>query len=331
MDYRITRLRCFAIIVVVFGHSIILYDPNWGMYSTKYEVTSLMYIKHIINTFQMPLFLFISGVCFYYSVKKHKYINRQSILNGIVGKSKRLLIPFVFIALFWMIPIRIICRYTSWNNLNFMQIFTRVFLGKDSGHLWFLPTLFLIFVISFAILPRINKKLFDILILIIALCLSVMSHMIPAILFLNNTASSLYWFILGYEFCKYYKYNWMFKYSRTRWWMLAFSILIILFVVIWGRSDLFAKFSEIVAVTFLLLSAYMCTSSRKCSAVCQLISDKSMGVYLIHSPLIYFTYSYLANISPSCVVLINFFACGFVALILTCHLSESKEKWLIGY
>lgn len=30
VDYRIMRLRCLAIIVVVLGHSIILYDPNWG-------------------------------------------------------------------------------------------------------------------------------------------------------------------------------------------------------------------------------------------------------------------------------------------------------------
>lgn len=75
-DNRITRLRCWAIIVVVFGHSIILYDPNWGVYSSTYTVSSLMWIKHIINTFQMPLFLFLSGFCFYYSVKKHQYTNK---------------------------------------------------------------------------------------------------------------------------------------------------------------------------------------------------------------------------------------------------------------
>lgn len=98
-DNRITRLRCWAIIVVVFGHSIILYDPNWGAYASTYTVSSLMWIKHIINTFQMPLFLFLSGFCFYYSVEKHQYTNRQSIINGIIGKMKRLLIPFVAVAL----------------------------------------------------------------------------------------------------------------------------------------------------------------------------------------------------------------------------------------
>lgn len=29
MDNRIVKLRSFAIITVVFGHSIILYDPKW--------------------------------------------------------------------------------------------------------------------------------------------------------------------------------------------------------------------------------------------------------------------------------------------------------------
>ena len=63
-DYKITRLRCLAIVIVVLGHSIILYDPQWGLYQTSHTVDLLMWIKRIINAFQMPLFLFLSGYCF---------------------------------------------------------------------------------------------------------------------------------------------------------------------------------------------------------------------------------------------------------------------------
>ena len=230
-DNRITRLRCCAIIVVVFGHSIILYDPNWGVYSSTHTVLSLMWIKHIINTFQMPLFLFLSGFCFYYSVQKHQYTNKQSIIDGIIGKMKRLLIPFVAVALLWMIPIRRICRYADWSDLNLIQICARVFLGIDSGHLWFLPTLFLIFVFSFLLLPRMKQKTNDILILLITFCGAIIAFKIPSILFLSNTASSLYWFVLGFECCKYKLTNEKFINTGLKYAVLVSSILAVLFMV----------------------------------------------------------------------------------------------------
>lgn len=97
-DYKITRLRCLAIVTVVFGHSIILYDPQWGLYQTSHTVDLLMWTKRIINAFQMPLFLFLSGYCFLYSVKKHNYKNISNITKGIFGKAKRLLVPFFAVA-----------------------------------------------------------------------------------------------------------------------------------------------------------------------------------------------------------------------------------------
>ena len=330
-DNRITRLRCWAIIVVVFGHSIILYDPNWGVYSSAYTVSSLMWIKHVINTFQMPLFLFLSGFCFYYSVQKHQYVSWQSIINGIIGKMKRLLVPFVTIALLWMIPIRRICRYAAWSNLNLNQICTRVFLGIDSGHLWFLPTLFLIFVFSFLLLPRMKRKTNDILILLITFCGAIIAFKIPSILFLSTTASSLYWFVLGFECCKYKSITEKFVNTGRKYGVLVSSIVAVLCMVRGGANGLPTEVAEKLAVTLLLVTGYYCLSSKKCSNLCSLISDESMGIYLLHSPLIYFTYAYYTNGIPVVVVFINFVIDGLIAMILTWFLKKSRVKWLIGY
>lgn len=203
MDYKIMRLRCLAIVIVVLGHSIILYDPQWGIYRTSYTVDSLMYMKRVINTFQMPLFLFLSGFCFFYSVKKHGYKGIKSWGIGLAGKMKRLLVPFSIIAVFWMIPIRKICNYGAWRNLNYFQILKQVFFGLDSGHLWFLPTLFGIFVFSFIVFPHVNNKKMDCLILLITFLVSLIAYKFPSFLFFNNIVSSLYWFCLGFEVCKY--------------------------------------------------------------------------------------------------------------------------------
>ena len=72
-------------------------------------------------------------------------------------------------------------------------------------------------------------------------------------------------------------------------------------------------------------------SSSKCSKVCELISKESMGIYLLHSPLIYFTYSYCSNDFPLVVVFINFVIDGSIAVLLTNFLMKGKGKWLIGY
>ena len=78
VDYRIMRLRCLAIIVVVLGHSIILYDPNGGGYSSSYSVPTLICLKQIINLFQMPLFFFLSGFCVFLLSKKTS-VHKQEV------------------------------------------------------------------------------------------------------------------------------------------------------------------------------------------------------------------------------------------------------------
>lgn len=86
-----------------------------------------------------------------------------------------------------------------------------------------------------------------------------------------------------------------------------------------------------IAVTLLMLAVYNCVSNRKCSNVCKIISDESMGIYLLHSPLVYFTYAYYANGVPAVVVFINFVICGFAAFLMTYIIMNSKVKALLGY
>ena len=69
---KIVNLRALAIIIVVIGHSIILYSHKWGLYSTIYNVRFLDILKDWINLIQMPLFLSISGFLFARSYKKCK-------------------------------------------------------------------------------------------------------------------------------------------------------------------------------------------------------------------------------------------------------------------
>lgn len=231
IDYKIMKLRCLAIVVVVFGHSIILYDPQWGLYKTSYTIDSLMWIKRIINTFQMPLFLFLSGFCFFYSIRKYDYKSIKRIAIGVLGKAKRLLVPFFAVAMLWMIPIRRICHYSSWRDLGYREIIFRVFFGIDSGHLWFLPTLFFIFVFAFIAFPQVNNKKIDCLILAISFIGSLIAYKLPTFMFLNNIGSSLYWFCLGFYACKYKKSGKCCERKKIDYGVMSLAVLTILLTI----------------------------------------------------------------------------------------------------
>lgn len=127
------NLRALAILLVMLGHSIILYSQDWGLYATSVRVPFFDFAKRVINTIQMPLFFSISGFCLVFSF--------QSFLNGdksifLFKKAKRILIPFLIVGLFWLIPVRLIIKYPGWSGHSILRIvFVDLIYGKDNGHL----------------------------------------------------------------------------------------------------------------------------------------------------------------------------------------------------
>lgn len=58
MNSNIVTLRAIAILIVVLGHSIILYDPEWRVYEPINGCSLFQELKRVINLLQMPLFFF---------------------------------------------------------------------------------------------------------------------------------------------------------------------------------------------------------------------------------------------------------------------------------
>ena len=80
---EIVKLRVIAILLVVIGHSIIIFDPNWTIFVTKNENEFFYFLKQFINIIQMPIFIMISGYLFVKSMSKYKNVG-----NLIVDKFK---------------------------------------------------------------------------------------------------------------------------------------------------------------------------------------------------------------------------------------------------
>ena len=121
-----------------------------------------------------------------------------------------------------------------------------------------------------------------------------------------NVLTNMIWFYIGYLASKYKENINQMCYSKR--------IIILLFTVIFsfGENILFHYLS-----TFLILLSLYLLMTDKSNKTLKILSDNSFGVYLLHSPLIYITYSRFVNANPLIVIFINFVIFGGLALILT--------------
>lgn len=89
---KIVKLRVIAILLVVIGHSIIIFTPGWNTYQINEKNEILTIIKKFINIIQMPLFIMISGFLYNKIDKNNKVLN---IICGILFVTLSFMVVFV--------------------------------------------------------------------------------------------------------------------------------------------------------------------------------------------------------------------------------------------
>ncbi len=133
----INILYSIGAILAVLGHS----HPNdW----TSFDGTVFYHIIVFIYTFHMPLFFVIAGILLYNS----KSIRAKSFNEFIKEKAFKLLTPYVVLSAVFLIPKGYI-EHGSLKFLNFEFIIKSFLVPRQNtwGHFWFLPTLFICYVI----------------------------------------------------------------------------------------------------------------------------------------------------------------------------------------
>ncbi len=322
-EYKVSNIRAIAILLVVFGHSIVMYSSLWGGHVTSGNYLVLNYMKNIIDLIQMPLFFSLSGYLFYYSMKK-----KRNATEFIVGKIKRLIIPYLSIALLWMVPIKILAEYEGYYNKNIFEIFIYgIILGKNNGHLWFLPALFLIF-IGLYFVQRLfeHSYVYSIIILIVLILLHFFSNKLSAFPYLFNAVYWAVFFYLGYIINLYNVSD------KKR--CMDITLLKVLLMIIT------AIFTVVSLITLNKYISFFCSIllvvmiwriiPEKQNGILECLSKNSFGIYLFHSPLIYVTLRFFSQKSPTFTIGLNFIAFGFASLVLTEIVRRIRLGWLIG-
>lgn len=121
-----------------------------GEYSFLYRVFSV--IIGGISRFAMPLFMAASGAVFSWSMGKF-----STLSTLIHNKAKRLLMPFLLVTTFVSVPIKYLAGYYDHSTHVLLDILCGQYLLLGNSHLWFVVSLFYIFVV-FYLLEKSNVR-----------------------------------------------------------------------------------------------------------------------------------------------------------------------------
>lgn len=324
-DGKIDSIRALAILIVMFGHSIIIYSPSWGYYTSVYSVPLLAHIKQWINVIQMPLFFALSGALFFPSC------NRKTFSSIVINKAKRILIPYLAIAAIWMIPIRMLVGYAPYAGRSFFHIYIHeILLSGDNGHLWYLPCSYLCFLVGKGIeklISRIKENhclLVNISELTVLFLISMVSgKLVPGGGLIYNVLNYFFYFYLG-----------GFVYSKRDEISNFLNRHIAIFACIGLVLNIGCAFLSMKPVNcfvacydFCLLYSILSADNNK---LIEAVAKNSFGMYLIHSPLVYVTYAFWGNSNPFLVVALNFIVFGIFSYIATELLSRTRISFVIG-
>jgi len=329
-NFQIVNLRALAIILVVAGHSMIIYDPSWTTFITINKSVFFYHLKEFINTIQMPLFFSISGFLFYKSITKTK---KDSLIPFIRNKFSRIIIPYLIVSLLWLIPIRLFVDYSGYHDKSIINIITSCILFcKDNGHLWFLPSLFFIFIIMYLFSPlqqkwNIKKKLILFAFLVL---LTRLSSFVPNVFNLPLVLMFCMYFYIGIIIREFYETIKQLsnKFKTTIKFLLLFFAVFCISLFGFNLLKVTSIVNMFMAVSgIVLLYLAMPDKSNK---VIEFIDKNSFGIYLFHSPIVYIFYCYFAFLSPVLLVSLNLIIGGGISIVITLLCRKCNLGFILG-
>lgn len=144
--HDIDWLRVITIGLLLIYHVTIVFQP-WGVFigfiQSNDSLDALWIPMSMINIWRIPLLFFVSGMGVCFAIKKRNW--KQLILE----RSKRILLPFVFGAIF-IVPIHVIIWQNYYSqDINFVP---------QEGHLWFLKNIFIYVVLLLPVFFYLRKN-----------------------------------------------------------------------------------------------------------------------------------------------------------------------------
>ena len=158
--FEIDLLRVVCVFLLVAYHSFAIYTGSWTEPNGLEQVNAYYWVGKFCYSFMLPMWVFISGYLWGYQVLGLK--RKQSLKQLVKKKAQKLLCPcYIFGILYLLVTGKISSLTTPMGIYAFL-----------SGvlHLWFLPMLFWVFIISYFLLRiRVNDCALCVVLLIVSI------------------------------------------------------------------------------------------------------------------------------------------------------------------
>ena len=277
----ITLLQAFGIICVLLGHSVHLFSSLGWYFHNAPTNTVCDIIHHVIYSFHMPLFIFLSGYLFY----KRKKDNFK-IIDYIKKRIKRLILPFFAVGFLYYIPIFYVVNP---QNQNLIQIINDFITLNFCGPFWFLITLFLITIFIIAITETKLNKIPKIVILTGFLVLSLLNVSNIPFAIASIFKLAIYYY-LGHLFVEYSN---LFKNN-----IINNNKIILVFWIAWSVLEYFqfrnydnnylTTATAIISIFLLYIcSIKICNNFRNIAnlSFIKILSKNMLTIYLLQEPI----------------------------------------------
>lgn len=320
-----------AVLLVVVAHATRMYTSR-GIITPINKSELLNYITDYIYAFHMPLFIFLSGCIYAFCISQGKYKNN---INFIKNKAKRLLIPYITVGLFAVAPVMTVLNLSKYNFLEYCL--KGIILSLDSRHLWYLLSLFWIFVLAMFLRPLLIKsRFYRFIVLAISFALYIIVWKVDAIpdilQFKTTLVYQIYFFagvVFKYEFELFEKIS---KKIHFVYWLMPVAFVSVIYFNTNGITD--KIFSFIGILMALGISFCIVNFGEKIlnTALYKNLKKNSFGIYLFH-PLIIYTLFYFFgqyDINPYLLTLVAIVTSIFGSVLITELLRKLHLKIVIG-
>ena len=315
-------------IMIVLHHCLCYNSGTWAGYSYVYSSPDHV-ASALLKNFGLAIFFFISGYLYMHIYGKGKYENAKGF---ILKKCQRLLSPYIFWR-FIMIPI-----------ISYFYSF-HVPVAYIRGHLWFLSSLFVIFLLFYCITKFLLKTsmLTDIVILLGLVINHYIFYNIHDLGAITTASKYSPYFFIG---ILTYKYNILCKlrgYSHQIDWLIILPLLIVGFFGMDESKFYFLRYFSIllllcgsIILLFDVMSRRDLINHTRMNVMMKNMDRNSMGVYIIHHILVWFlldhdTFRSFMNNNLLLGPIALFFIVMTISFLIANFINRySISKWIIG-
>lgn len=321
--------KCVTAILVVIAHATIMYTPD-GAIAVARQSAVLNHVTTYIYAFHMPLFLMLSGCVFGYCVEAGKYTDLVSFVKH---KAKRLLIPYFAFGVLYVAPVMCILGLTNRGYIGY--VLHGIVFSRNSRHLWYLMTLFWIFLFFILLKPLLRKGNGGLVILggISLLVLFGAARIAPVGVQLRSACVHQVFFFLGILFNRFYaRIVPLFQKYYAIGFLLPFLLMT---MFLFESNPVTAYLYKGIGIAMVLFFCW-CLLRRfpdvVHNSVYGSVKRNFFGLYLFHPMIIYVLFHWLGqyNIDPVLLSTFIWMAATLLSICATELLRVLRLQWVVG-